>query len=290
MAHKKGEGSTQNGRDSNSKRLGVKLYGGQLALAGNIIVRQRGTKFHPGENVYMGKDYTLHAAIHGTVVFRKSRHNRTYVNIIPFEEVAETIAPDALPVREEVMVPVAKSVKVAAAPEVVIAEESDETPQEVVAAEMVSVTPQEEVEEEIEEIIEEEEAEEEVGAIIEEDVEEGIEEQAEVVAEEPAIVDNIADNWEEDTPVASAPAEKDDLKKVEGIGPKIESLLNEAGIFTFIQLSSTDPDKIREILEAAGPRYRIHDPATWPKQALLAAEGKWDELQQLQDELKGGKE
>ena len=61
MAHKKGEGSTQNGRDSNSKRLGVKLFGGQLALAGNIIIRQRGTKFHAGENVYLGKDYTMHA-------------------------------------------------------------------------------------------------------------------------------------------------------------------------------------------------------------------------------------
>ena len=92
MAHKKGVGSTDNGRDSNSKRLGVKLYGGELALAGNIIVRQRGTKFHPGENVYMGKDFTLHAKVDGTVAFRKKRQNRTYVNIIPINGGDEVIA------------------------------------------------------------------------------------------------------------------------------------------------------------------------------------------------------
>ncbi len=81
MAHKKGAGSTDNGRDSNPKYLGVKLFGGQAAVAGNIIVRQRGTKFHPGDNVYMGKDYTLHARVDGTVVFRRRRDDRTYVSI-----------------------------------------------------------------------------------------------------------------------------------------------------------------------------------------------------------------
>ena len=83
MAHKKGVGSTDNGRDSNSKRLGVKLFGGQFAKAGNIIVRQRGTKFHPGNNVGMGKDFTLHALVDGTIEFRKRRLNRTFVNVIP---------------------------------------------------------------------------------------------------------------------------------------------------------------------------------------------------------------
>lgn len=95
MAHKKGVGSTDNGRDSNSKRLGVKLFGGQYAKAGNIIVRQRGTKFHPGENVGMGKDFTLHALVEGTVEFRKRRLNRTFVNIVPFPTngaVSETVA------------------------------------------------------------------------------------------------------------------------------------------------------------------------------------------------------
>jgi large subunit ribosomal protein L27 len=81
MAHKKGVGSTDNGRDSNPKFLGVKLYGGQSAIAGNIIIRQRGTKFHPGVNVGMGKDHTLYAKKDGHVVFRKGRLNRTFVHI-----------------------------------------------------------------------------------------------------------------------------------------------------------------------------------------------------------------
>jgi large subunit ribosomal protein L27 len=87
MAHKKGVGSTDNGRDSNSKRLGVKLFGGQMALAGNILVRQRGTKFHAGENVYMGKDFTLHAGIDGVVEFKVGRKRKTFINILPVEEV-----------------------------------------------------------------------------------------------------------------------------------------------------------------------------------------------------------
>lgn len=82
MAHKKGAGSSDNGRDSKSKRLGVKLFGGEYAIAGNILVRQRGTRFHPGENVYLSKDYTLHADINGTVVYRRKKDNRTYVSVI----------------------------------------------------------------------------------------------------------------------------------------------------------------------------------------------------------------
>jgi len=81
MAHKKGEGSVKNGRDSNSKRLGVKIFGGQPAIAGNIIVRQRGTVYHPGKNVGVGKDYTLFALTDGVVEFRKGRQNRTFVSV-----------------------------------------------------------------------------------------------------------------------------------------------------------------------------------------------------------------
>jgi large subunit ribosomal protein L27 len=93
MAHKKGVGSSDNGRDSKSKRLGVKLFGGQQAIAGNIIVRQRGTKFHPGENTYLGKDFTLHAKIDGVVSFRKAKDNKNYVSILPrLDEVKETVA------------------------------------------------------------------------------------------------------------------------------------------------------------------------------------------------------
>lgn len=85
MAHKKGVGSSKNGRESESKRLGVKIFGGQAALAGNIIVRQRGTKHHPGENVYMGKDHTLHAQVDGIVQFQKKKDNKSYVSIEKLE-------------------------------------------------------------------------------------------------------------------------------------------------------------------------------------------------------------
>lgn len=85
MAHKKGVGSSKNGRESESKRLGVKIYGGQAAIAGNIIVRQRGSKHNPGANVYMGKDHTLHAKVDGVVQFQKKSDNKSYVSVVPFE-------------------------------------------------------------------------------------------------------------------------------------------------------------------------------------------------------------
>lgn len=83
MAHKKGVGSSKNGRESHSKRLGVKIYGGQEVIAGNIIVRQRGTKHHPGENVGIGKDHTLYALTDGVVVFKKKRDDRSFVSVLP---------------------------------------------------------------------------------------------------------------------------------------------------------------------------------------------------------------
>ena len=81
MAHKKGEGSVKNGRDSQSKRLGVKIFGGQSAIAGNIIVRQRGTVYHPGKNVGVGKDFTIFATTDGVVEFKKSKGDRTYISV-----------------------------------------------------------------------------------------------------------------------------------------------------------------------------------------------------------------
>ncbi|MGI4874805.1 MAG: 50S ribosomal protein L27 [Janthinobacterium lividum] len=83
MAHKKGVGSSNNGRESHSKRLGVKIFGGQSLIAGNIIVRQRGTKHHPGTNVGIGKDHTLFALVDGTVLFRKGRDERSFVSVVP---------------------------------------------------------------------------------------------------------------------------------------------------------------------------------------------------------------
>ncbi|MBR2369671.1 MAG: 50S ribosomal protein L27 [Paludibacteraceae bacterium] len=85
MAHKKGVGSSKNGRESESKRLGVKIYGGQFAKAGNIIVRQRGTVHNPGENVGIGKDHTLFALIDGVVVFRKKKDNKSFVSVQALE-------------------------------------------------------------------------------------------------------------------------------------------------------------------------------------------------------------
>ena len=88
MAHKKGEGSVKNGRDSQSKRLGVKIFGGQPAIAGNIIIRQRGTVYHPGNNVGVGRDFTLFALTDGVVEFRKTRDQKTLVSVSPSEVTA----------------------------------------------------------------------------------------------------------------------------------------------------------------------------------------------------------
>ncbi len=82
MAHKKGEGKVKNGRESESKRLGIKVYGGQKVVAGNIIVRQRGTKHHPGRNVGIGKDHTLFALTDGTVLFKKGRADKSFVSVV----------------------------------------------------------------------------------------------------------------------------------------------------------------------------------------------------------------
>lgn len=89
MAHKKGAGSSKNGRESQSKRLGVKIYGGQFAKAGNILIRQRGTVHNPGLNVGMGKDHTLFALVDGIVEFRKTRNERSYVSVTPLEAATE---------------------------------------------------------------------------------------------------------------------------------------------------------------------------------------------------------
>ena len=86
MAHKKGVGSSKNGRESQSKRLGVKIFGGEACKAGNIIVRQRGNEFHPGENIGMGKDHTLFALVDGTVSFKVGKEDRRYVSVVPATE------------------------------------------------------------------------------------------------------------------------------------------------------------------------------------------------------------
>ncbi len=206
MAHKKGVGSSKNGRESESKRLGVKIYGGQFAKAGNILIRQRGTTHNPGDNVGMGKDHTLFALIDGTVMFRKKRNNRSYVSVQPIVEVDVAVAE----------VPVAKAPKAKAKPEVV------------------------------------------------------------KEAEEPKKV------------AAKKVAKGDDLKKIEGVGPKIAEIFANAGITTFVEMAKADPEKLKEILIEAGAKYAMHNPTTWPQQAQLAANGEWEELKELQEKLDGG--
>ena len=210
MAHKKGVGSTDNGRDSNPKFLGVKLFGGQYAKAGNIIVRQRGTRFHPGDNVYMGRDHTLHAKIEGFVDFKKKRQGRTFVNIIPLDSAGGAAVKSPTARKAEVKKLATKK-----------------------AVETIA----------------------------------------------PAAA-----------PVSKAVGAKPDkLTKIEGIGPKIAEHLGAAGIITFADLAGAPISKLKEILENAGPRFKMHSPDTWPQQAQLAADGKWDELDKLQDELDGGR-
>lgn len=104
MAHKKGAGSSRNGRESHSKRLGIKIFGGQPAIAGNIIVRQRGTPHNPDKNVGIGKDHTLFALVDGYVMFRKKADNRSYVSVVPYEtaDVAETTTTEPIALNETV--------------------------------------------------------------------------------------------------------------------------------------------------------------------------------------------
>jgi large subunit ribosomal protein L27 len=229
MAHKKGAGSTDNGRDSKAKYLGVKMYGGQKVRAGNILVRQRGTEFHPGANVYLSRDFTLHAGIDGIVGYKKSKENKRVVFITPYDAVAEVALPKA---------DAKKEVKAAVAPKVAAAPKAEAPAPKVEA----------------------------VAPVVE----------APIVEQAPAAP-------------AKATGKADDLKKVEGIGPKIEQLLHDKGILTFNDLAAASVDDVRAILAEAGPRYTIHDPGTWGKQAEMAAAGKWDELKAWQKELDGGK-
>jgi large subunit ribosomal protein L27 len=236
MAHKKGAGSSDNGRDSNPQYLGVKMYGGQTAIPGNILVRQRGTKFHPGVGVYMGKDHTLHASIPGIVTFKKGKDDKRIVFITPYT--AEQVAAFTANMEEpgaRVKVATIYSKKTTATPAASKAAPAAAAPAKAAKVAAVKVV--------------------------------------ETVAAAPA-----------------AAVKGDDLKKIEGIGPKIEELFNAAGITTFVQLSETSTARMEEILAGGGPRYATHSPMTWGHQASLAADGQWDELKELQDKLDGGRE
>lgn len=138
MAHKKGAGSSKNGRESHSKRLGIKIFGGQLAIAGNILVRQRGTKHHPDKGVGIGRDHTLFALVDGTVIFRKKQDNKSYVSILPITEAEIEAAVAKAPVakkavaKKEVVAEEAAPAKKAPAKK---AAKKDETTEEAASAE-----------------------------------------------------------------------------------------------------------------------------------------------------------
>ncbi len=139
MAHKKGAGSSRNGRESHSKRLGIKIFGGQNAIAGNILVRQRGTKHHPDKGVGIGKDHTLFALVDGTVIFRKKQDNKSYVSVLPaavVTPVAETVAPVVKAAKAEAVVEATEApVKKAPAKKAAKAETAAETETEAAPAE-----------------------------------------------------------------------------------------------------------------------------------------------------------
>lgn len=218
MAHKKGAGSSKNGRESHSKRLGVKIFGGQRAIAGNIIVRQRGTQHHPDVNVGMGKDHTLFALIDGKVVFRKKANNKSFVSVLPFEEEAVAVAEPKAKVAAKAEKPAAKKAKPAQV------EAKDEEKKEKAA------------------------------------------------------------------PKKAAKAKADDLTLIEGVGPKIAEVLAGAGLADFAGVAAKSAEELKAILVAAGDQFNTAVTDTWPEQAKLAADGKFDELKKWQDELDGGKE
>ena len=201
MAHKKGAGSSKNGRESESKLLGVKIFGGQAAIAGNIIIRQRVTKHHPGDNVGIGRYHTLYALTDGLVQFTKKANNRSFVSIVPFEENV---------VLEAKAKPAAKK-------------------------------------------------------------------EVDPVAEKPA------------ARKADKAKKADDLTKIEGVGPKLASVLADGGLNSYAAVAAASVEDIQKILDEAEGNYARFSPETWPQQAQLAADGKWDELKALQDELDGGK-
>ena len=275
MAHKKGVGSSDNGRDSNSKRLGVKLFGGQAARAGNIIVRQRGTKFHPGKYVGIGRDHTLFALVDGTVQFKTKRLNRTFVSIMPFEEVQERIAKKPkvklaeTPVqthkkKETPTTDASKKAEVDAKPETTeeLAPSIEDTSKE--NKETSGETPVKDAIQEVKEDTKEDTAEPSAE----------MKESGEAVTEEPK--DSIQDVKESSKPKAETKEEassktttkqskasseespvdlesnksqlldtlgtvdasnKDDLKKIKGVGPKLEQTLNSLGIYSYEQVS-----------------------------------------------------
>jgi len=245
MAHKKGGGSSRNGRDSNSQRLGVKRYGGEHVISGNIIIRQRGTKFHPGENVMMGRDHTIYAVAEGYVVFEKPHHGKRHISVYPELTTVTPAAPKAAPVAIA-DVTKAKTPKAKPAKQEATAEAEQPAKAEVEAA-------------------------------------------APVQAEAPAVEEEAAPAPKTRAKKAKS-SDADDLKRIEGVGPKVEKTLNAAGITTFAQVAEMSADDLYRIVKVEGKVNIVGDAATWPKQAKMLAAGDEEALKAYQDRLVGGRE
>jgi large subunit ribosomal protein L27 len=302
------------------------MFGGEVAIAGNIIVRQRGTKFHAGQNVYMGRDHTLHAQIDGVVVFRKTTNDRRFVSVLPAEAVATMKAAKAAKATTTKPAPAAKAPQpIAAAPvatfdgvdlelaaagisEADFKETTSFGPTVVVDAASVradigsdAISVEHTVAAHVAETVEHVHVAETVEHVHVAETVEHVH-----VAEKAAEV-TMDDSWDEAdsavttttststsegaTVVSSGKSPKlDDLKIVEGVGPKIEQLLQEGGVNTWLELSNTSVERLQEILDAAGPRYQMHNPSTWPAQGKFAYEGRFEELKEYQDMLTGGRD
>lgn len=208
MAHKKAGGSSRNGRDSEGRRLGVKKYGGEVVIPGNIIVRQRGTKFHPGKNVGMGKDHTLFALTDGNVKFHVGRAGRSFVSVLPNGQLSV---------------------------------ESGDAPKSAAnATKAKSAAPAEKA---------------------------------------PAkAAPKAAEKFETDAPapanlMSEAPAEIDDLKQVNGIGPKFEKMLNGFGIYKFEQLAAFTASDVEWLSGQLGSFPDRITRKQWVEQAQELAKG-----------------
>lgn len=280
MAHKKGEGSSKNGRDSNPKYLGLKMSGGQLAIAGNIILRQRGTRMHPGIGVGIGRDHTLYALTDGVITFARKRDDRTYINVLSPEaaQVAaeKKAAAKAIVAAKAVPTIAARAKAATAAPKVVAAPAAKPAVARATAApapapaQPAVVAPK-------------------AAPVAPAQPAAVAPKAAPVAPAQPEVVETAAPS----TPTASsAPAPhltneqtaelmekllgkvgfgdasmKDDLKDVVGIGPKLESMLNSIGVYTFEQLSKLtlhDYDIIDDLLPVFKGRAERDD---WSSQA-----------------------
>ena len=232
MAHKKGAGSTRNGRDSHSKRLGVKIFGGQEAIAGNIIVRQRGTRFHPSKNVGLGKDHTLYALEDGIVMFTKKRDDKNFVSIVSREEYIEVKGEGAVKTTTATNGNGAKASKSAAtttAKEKAPKAKKSKEPVLAVDEENINPTPTSK-----ENPMPEIEAQTEIPGTAD-DVSKKVTKSADASSESDAdqavkdMLDRIG-RAGEDT--------KEDLKMINGLGPASEKKLNKLGIYTYAQMAN----------------------------------------------------